>query len=523
MPKPPYLITAALALLAVAAACLDRRPPVEESVRLGEHVKGAPKSFPAPDEAVHLIYWEKWNNFEGEAMQACVNAFNAHSEEAWLWGHPERIEGAADRSAAPPRPGHVNARRWAKYADATYRQGFLSPDGRRIHVHMLSVSQVNKKTRLAVSGGNPPDVAGLWSRDVPVFAQYNAALPLDDWIARDGPDPAEYHKCYWDMCVYEGRTWALLTTPATIALHWNKELFAAAGLDPERPPRTLEELDEFNAKLTKRDAQGRIMQMGFLPTEPGWWNYAWGNWFGGRHVSDDGRTILCDTQPWLDAYAWLNRMADFYGRSEVKAFQGAMGNFDSPENGFISGKVAMVIQGVWMANFIRNYNPSMSWGAAPFPAPAAAPGNPVTIAQADVLIVPRDCPHPEEAWRFVRFVNSRDEPNDPDAEIDGMEILCLGQGKHSPFKTATRAFLQDHPHERLQVFVDLAASRHAIIEPLMPMWEEYRRACISSFEELWTKGHLEGHGPADVLSRLKARMQPKLDREWEKLDRLRAR
>lgn len=510
--RTPYLLTFALVLLAVAAAVVDRRPGVEDRVHSGMRVKGAPDTVPRADDAVHLIYWEKWNGFEGEAMQACVNAFNRHSELGHAWS------GAPSHSM--PRPEGVSERRWRRYADPDYRNRFLDHAGRRIYVHMLSVTEVNKKTRLAVSGGTPPDIAGLWSRDVPVFAQYQAALPLDDWIARDGPDPSEYYPCYWQMGVYQGKVWALPTTPATVALHWNKELFAAAGLDPERPPQTLAELDAYNKKLTLRDESGRIVRMGFLPTEPGWWNYAWGNWFGGRHVSDDGRTLLCDTQPWIDAYAWLNAMAAFYGRAEVAAFKGAMGSFDSPENGFIAGKVAMVIQGVWMANFIRNYNPALKWGAAPFPAPAGTKQDPVTIAQADVLIVPRDGAHPEEAWKFVRFVNSREDPGDPESEIDGMEILCLGHGKHSPFRSTTQAFLQAHPHEQLKVFSDLAASKNAIIEPMMPMWEEYRRACIASFEEVWTKGDQPGHSPAEVLKRLKERLQPKLDREWEKLDRM---
>lgn len=488
--KTPYVVVALFISAALCCALIDQRPDVASKVEAGFQLKRTAEEELHDREAVHVIYWEKWNGFEGEAMQACVDRFNEHSRDA------------------------------LKSTDDKYRYRFLSPEGKRIIVHMLSTTHVNRKTLMAVSGGIPPDVAGLWSRDVPDFAQYEAALPLDDWLKRDGPDAEEYYKCYWDMCVYQGRVWSLLTTPASVALHWNKELFEKAGLDPEVPPKSLEELDEFSKKLTIRDDKNRVVQMGFLPTEPGWWNYAWGNWFGALHASEDGRTLTCDGKKWIEAYTWLNEMAEFYGRTEVVSFRQGLGNFDSPQNAFIDGKVAMVIQGVWMANFIRRYKPSMQWGAAPFPGPGGTLKDPVTIAQADVLVIPRGCAHPEEAWKFVRYVNSHGDPDDPNAPIDGMEILCLAQGKHTPFKRTTRAFLTQHRHEHLQVFMDLAASKNAIIEPMMPMWKEYRLALKASFDSMWMNGDKEGYGPEDVLTELKERLQPKLDRAWEKIDAL---
>ena len=489
--KTPHLLLSLLLLLAAGAFLADRRPRIEESLRSGYQFRNTTAEELHARDAVHLIYWEKWNNFEGEAMQACVDAFNAHSLKA------------------------------LESQDPAYRARFLSPAGQRIFVHMLSTTQVDRKASLAVSGGVPPDVAGLWSRDVPVFAQFDAALPLDAWIKRDGPAPEEYQPCYWEMCVYDGQVWALPTTPSTIAMYWNKDLFAKAGLDPERPPRTLVELDRYNELLTKRDKRQRIVQMGFHPGEPGWWHYAWGNWFGGRHVSPDGRTLLLDSPEWIAAYEWLNRLAETYGRSEMRTFKGGLGTFDSPQNAFISGKVAMVIQGVWMANYIRMYDQTLRWGAAPFPGPGGTPQAPISLAQADVLMIPRGCPHPEEAWKFVRYVNSRGDPNDPNASLEGMEILCLKQGKHTPFKTTTRIFREHHYHESLQVFMDLGNSKNTCIEPMMPMWKELRLELPATYEELMSKGDQEGHAPADILRRLKERLQPKLDKEWVRIDRQR--
>jgi len=84
------------------------------------------------------------------------------------------------------------------------------------------------------------------------------------------------------MGVYKGRLYGVPSTPATTGLYWNKALFRAAGLDPERPPRTIAELDDYARKLTRTERDGRITQIGFLPTEPSWWPFFWVNFFDGQ-------------------------------------------------------------------------------------------------------------------------------------------------------------------------------------------------------------------------------------------------
>ncbi|HQK94641.1 MAG TPA: extracellular solute-binding protein, partial [Armatimonadota bacterium] len=174
-----------------------------------------PGESPMPGRTV-ITYWEKWTGFEGEAMQATVDAFNQSQD--------------------------------------------------RIFVKLLTVSQVDRKMLLSTAGNNPPDVAGLWSYNANVYADKGALLPLDDYCNRAGIGPEQFIPAYWRQCIHRGHIWALPSTPASTALHWNKRLFREAGLDPERPPRSIEELDEFAKMLTKVDAEGRIVQMGFMPS-----------------------------------------------------------------------------------------------------------------------------------------------------------------------------------------------------------------------------------------------------------------
>ena len=438
----PRLIVCSLSILFFCALFFDHPPAPEQR----------------PD-TVNITYWEKWTGFEGEAMQRTIELFNSRKIK--------------------------NAR------------------GQTIHCSYLTMTQVDRKSLLGIAGGNPPDLSGFWSNNVYSFADMDALTPLDDYFKRDHFDTSKYIDVYLNSCQYRGKTWCLPTTPATVALHWNKDMFRDAGLDPERPPRTIQELWEYSEKLTRRDKDGNFLQMGFLPSEPGWWSWGWGYFWGGKLC--DGLEKITATDPKnIEAWTWMSKFAEKYGRKETYSYRQGFGSFDSPQNAFLNGKVAMVLQGVWMANFIRFHNPHLNWDCAAFPSAFENGGEPVTIAEMDVITIPRGAKHPDEAWEVIKFINS----------TEGMEFLCGGkdnrggQGKLTPFKETTPGWIQEHTHPHLQVFIDLAKSKNAMSAPKLPIWDEYKAELTAAFDNMW----LGNVTPEEALRKVQERMQPKLDR-----------
>mgnify|MGYP000253114749 CR=1 FL=1 len=60
----------------------------------------------------------------------------------------------------------------------------------------------------------------------------------------------------------DGKLLSMPFNSSTPVLYWNKDLFEAAGLDPNKPPATMEEMVEYADKLTKVSADGKIEQIG---------------------------------------------------------------------------------------------------------------------------------------------------------------------------------------------------------------------------------------------------------------------
>jgi multiple sugar transport system substrate-binding protein len=405
---------------------------------------------------IQVTYWEKWTSFEGDAMRAVVDAFNRRQK--------------------------------------------------RIHVNLLTISGIEDKTLLAAAGGDPPDVAGLYGPNVAQYADDRAILPLDGYCRSHGIKAEQYIPAYWDIGFYHGRVYALPTTPASTALHYNRRLLREAGLNPDRPPRTIEDMDAFAAKIFKRDAQGRIIRAGFMPAEPGWWNWGWGYFFGGRLWDGKGK-ITANAPENVRAFTWVQSYSKRYGARDLQTFRSGFGNFSSPQNAFLTEQVAMELQGVWMSNFIQMYNPKIDWGAVAFPYPADRPDlADGTFVDEDVLVIPRGAKHPDEAFEFIAYVQSQ----------EGMELLCLGQKKHTPLVKVSEGFLKHHPNPYIRLFAGLPRGKNTYPPPKLGIWPEYQAEMNNAFDEIT----LLKKTPKEALDAVQARMQPKLD-EYLKILRLR--
>lgn len=406
-----------------------------------------------PADRVVINYWEKWSGVEADTMRRIVDDFNAT----------------------------VGAEKG-------------------IYVRFLSMSAVDQKTRVATAAGVPPEIAGIWSDRLAQLTAIDALEPLDERAAAAGLTADYYKPVFYDDCLEQGRLMALPTTPATVALFWNRQIFAqradalrAAGCDPERPPRTIEELDRYAAALDVwemgPDGSRRLVAAGYLPMEPNWFMAHTWRWFGGEiwhpQAPPDRRITLLDEKV-IAAYEWMASYSKRIGLGKIGDFHSGLGGVHSPQNPFITGEVAMIQQGPWMAAYIDTFGPQMSsliwkdkdfertlpleerrknyaWAAAPFPAALGADaGGPVTITNLDVVVIPKGASHQDESFEFIKYLQRQDV----------MERLCLAQCKNSPLAVMTDAFRERHTNPYVEVFDGMADSPNAHYPPHCPIWAE---------------------------------------------------
>jgi len=73
-------------------------------------------------------------------------------------------------------------------------------------------------------------------------------VPVEDYLVQAGVDIEALKSKFFDFTVeeasYNGKLYALPFDTDARVLYYNKKLFKEAGLDPNKPPRTISELDD---------------------------------------------------------------------------------------------------------------------------------------------------------------------------------------------------------------------------------------------------------------------------------------
>jgi multiple sugar transport system substrate-binding protein len=374
-------------------------------------------------------YWEKWTGVEAQVMQRIVERFN-------------ETVGAA--------------------------QG--------IWVDYNAISNVDQRMLIATAGGDPPDLAGLFDYIVPQYADRGALMPLDDLVREFGISAEDFKAIWWQIGTYSDRLYALPSTPYTIALYYNRRLFREAGLDPDRPPQTTAELNDYTKRLTRYevDDSGRrkIVQLGFTtsPGMLGWWHWVWPNFFGGRLW--DGERFMIDTPAGHAAAEWIYKRRSELGNAEMLKFEATTGAIEGAQNPFLSQRLAMVFQGPWMSNWISKYAPELDYAVAPFP--SVTPEQHHAFASTDVFVIPAGARRPRQAMVFLTYV----------LQQDVLEALCSEHGKVSPFRTPGPDFYATHPNPFIRVFDEMAASPDAFGYPQMPTWAQTSAELLKMHENI---------------------------------------
>ena len=346
-----------------------------------------------------------------------------------------------------------------------------------------------------VSAGDPPDIYfDCSSTDVGEWAANGYILSLDPYIQSSHFDLSKLNRGAHQIGTFQGHTYALPFLEDTFMLLYNKTLFKAAGLDPNNPPTTAEAVAADSDKLTKKDSNGNITQLGFNPTFSagdfdGTWLSVLAISFGGNLADATGTKITANCAACVAALTWETGFYTRYGAAAVDKFlaSGGTGNL------FYTGKLAMDISGEWTPFFTPK---TLDYGVAPLPHPANRPdlanygmvaGNPGTIMKGSK--------NPDAAWKFLSYVEGLGPTMSFAYAMDNVPQLIAGE--NSPK-------LNPDPHYR--VFVKYAQGPHIEAFPVSPVSSAYA-AALASTEQLVLHGKTTAKAGLDkVTSDLQAEL-----------------
>lgn len=131
-------------------------------------------------------------------------------------------------------------------------------------IYSGNYSDTMTKAMTSLRGGNPPHLSVILSTEIFTLIDNDAIVAFDDLVT----DPEEklwldsFYPALMANSRTGGKTWSIPFQRSTIVMYYNKDAFRKAGLDPEKPPATWEEMVEMGKQLTNSDDSGKVTQWG---------------------------------------------------------------------------------------------------------------------------------------------------------------------------------------------------------------------------------------------------------------------
>ena len=267
----------------------------------------------------------------------------------------------------------------------------------------------------AVAAGTPPDV-GTGHHYVDYFSK-GQAVPVDELVASSSIIKQEnFSEAAWKGMQYEGKILGVSGIEAFVrrGLNYNEKMVTDAGLDPDKPPVTWDEIMEWQQKLTKFDDAGNLLQFGIDPidAEGGVFasndgssiNDSWGdNWY-----DVDAKKFNLNTPNMVEGLKVYSDLIKVVGADKLVGLRAVQGQ-GSWGGSYSAQKQAMIIEGYWHPGETVHEKPEVGQlnRATWVPVPESRRGKKIQQGGGHMVLFYKGAKNSAQtAWPVAEFINS---------------------------------------------------------------------------------------------------------------------
>jgi multiple sugar transport system substrate-binding protein len=223
----------------------------------------------------------------------------------------------------------------------------------------------------AMAGSNPPNLIMTTRAETYQLAFEGLIEPITAYVEASGIDPEEiFYAGEIANQYFNGELYSMpLPTAGGITgmYIYNKEVFRQAGLDPDNPPTTWQELEEVAPATTEVDDLG-ISRLGVSIGTSQNSFVAWLYTNNGSLYSEDGRTVTFNSPEGVETLEWMvNFVNEIYGGVELYNEFASTIDHTTADNPFYFEMHGMDFPNVSVFGHLQNNDPEMwadpdAWG-----------------------------------------------------------------------------------------------------------------------------------------------------------------
>lgn len=322
-----------------------------------------------------------------------------------------------------------------------------SQDDYEVTAKYVPFADFKKQLSIGASADELPDIAILDSPDHASYAVMDIFADLSDKF-----DVSNYYEGAVDSCTIDGTLYGVPFGVNCLGLYYNEDMLNAAGC---KAPTTWDELKDTAQKLTKDNVTG--LAFCSLANEEGTFNFMPWVWSTGTDSYD------IDSEGGVKALTLAKDLVDS-GAMSKECINWTQGDV---MNQFISGNVAMMINGPWQIPTMQQEAPDLNWNVALIPKDAEY----ASCLGGENYAVIKDG-NEEGALSFLEYATSKEQ----------VEYLMDAFGYISADKTIAESQFADDPV--MQTFTEelnYAKARGPLAE-----WPEVSNAISLAFNQVMT-------------------------------------
>jgi sn-glycerol 3-phosphate transport system substrate-binding protein len=223
-----------------------------------------------------------------------------------------------------------------------------NPDIDVTAIYAGNYNDARVKALAALKAGEPAQLSVMFSIDTYDLIEQDAIVPFDDVVKTD--EDKAWLNSFYPALMENGRTlgktWGVPFQRSTIVMYYNKDLFKAAGLDPNHPPTSWDEMAEMGKKLTTGDHYGiMIPSTGY----PYWMFGALAKQNGEVLMDGDGKVTYFDKPAVVEALQYWRDLSVKYGAMPEGTIE-----WGTLRQNFLEGKTAMMWHSTGNLTAVKN-------------------------------------------------------------------------------------------------------------------------------------------------------------------------
>lgn len=373
-----------------------------------------------------------------------------------------------------------------------YIPQFEDETGIKVNVELVPESGMDAKLALSLGSGSKQfDVVEAGAKNLSTLIAADWIQPLDEFLSDDDATSEAYTEGFpqtlRDSLAHDEETYTMPYQVGADLLFFNKDMLTEAGLDPENPPQTMEEILAAAEKLHKPESD----QAGFVARgsrEGNENSFSWlMMWFlnGGRWIDDSGEgkyDVMTEAEAILTSEQYNTLMTKY-------APEGASNyGFVEAQTAMQQGKAAMWLDAAQLGASLEDPAASTISGNVGYAAPVGE-GDDYIVGAVWGFSMVTGTEVSDEAWQLIQFLTSKD--------------VAIGQAvsgtNGSPARTdalTDDAVKAVYNPEYLDAMSEAMAHANPVYSPVIPQGTEIRAAISVAVSKIIS-------GQADVDTAMK--------------------